>query len=484
MPATLPARTVTPGECAAILRELASEPLAVQELYLSGLHADLTAGAKGSGMMMAARDTKPKAKAVATAIVPLMGMLFKRENWLTELGYGVSLDGFTYAVRSAAADDAVSRIVLYVDSPGGGVYGTQEAADAVAAAAKVKKVTAMVDSVCASGAYWIASQASEIILSPGGTVGSIGVYQMHVDYSEANRMEGVKPTFIYRGERKVAGNPHAPLDALGRDEMQKGVDDYYDLFTRAVARGRNVSLSKARDGFGAGGMLVGQRAVSEGMVDRIDTFDAILGDGPVKLAGGFRASHLTPAQQAEAEAMRARMADGRDLDIEIRRRRMLLNGNDTGGSKPAATKPPPPPAPAFANPTPTYTAYHEAAHLVVAVVLGDRAAHASIVSDATTLGRVTRARELAPLDEATVCYAGEFGGWMSPERATPGSNPCGTDHENAATRCRNESALRAATDRARDMVRNYSREITVVAKELLARKTLPGSFVVKLLTGL
>ena len=87
-------------------------------------------------------------------------------------------------VNALANDPAVGMIVLDVDSPGGVVTGTPEAADAIYAAAKRKKVVALVNPLCASAGYWLASQASEIIAVPSADIGSIGVYQLHWDDSQ------------------------------------------------------------------------------------------------------------------------------------------------------------------------------------------------------------------------------------------------------------------------------------------------------------
>jgi ClpP class serine protease len=65
---------------------------------------------------------------------------------------------------------------------------------------------------------------------------------------------GEKVTFISAGERKTAGHPYGPLDEASAAELQGGVNDYYDKFVRAVARGRNVSLTTVRSGFGKGGI--------------------------------------------------------------------------------------------------------------------------------------------------------------------------------------------------------------------------------------
>jgi ClpP class serine protease len=88
------------------------------------------------------------------------------------------MDAFRASLAQAAANPDVAAIVLDVNSPGGTYAGTPETANAVRAAA-AKPVIAVVDTLCASAAYFIASQAGEVVVTPSGEVGSIGVLAVH-----------------------------------------------------------------------------------------------------------------------------------------------------------------------------------------------------------------------------------------------------------------------------------------------------------------
>ena len=87
------------------------------------------------------------------------------------------------------------------------VYGVAELADQIQSARASKPVVAIANSLAASAAYWIGCAAGEFYVTPGGEVGSIGVWQAHFDYSQAIASEGVKPTLISAGKYKVEGNP-------------------------------------------------------------------------------------------------------------------------------------------------------------------------------------------------------------------------------------------------------------------------------------
>ena len=192
------------------------------------------------------RDTRKQMAAASTgtgiAVLPLYGVVTQRGNMVDDIsGPGsTSTQQFTSVLRQMLADDKVGQILIDIDSPGGSVYGVAELASEIVKARAQKPVIAVANSLAASAAYWIGCSASEFYVTPGGEVGSIGVWQAHFDYSKALEEEGVKPTLISAGKFKVEGNPYVPLDEQAQAFMQSRVDDYYNAFIEAVAKGRGV----------------------------------------------------------------------------------------------------------------------------------------------------------------------------------------------------------------------------------------------------
>ena len=228
------------------------------------------------------RDTRRQTSAAISgggiAVIPIYGVITQRGNMVDDVsGPGmVSTQIVTQMLRQAVADDAVSQILLDIDSPGGSVYGVSELSDAILSARAQKPVVAIANSLAASAAYWVGSQASEFYVTSGGEVGSIGVWQAHQDYSKAMDEAGVKTTLISAGKFKVEGNPYAPLDEEAQGFMQSRVDDYYAAFTKAVAKGRGVPITQVRDGMGQGRVLGADAALAQNMVDGIASFDQVL----------------------------------------------------------------------------------------------------------------------------------------------------------------------------------------------------------------
>jgi signal peptide peptidase SppA len=223
----------------------------------------------------ARRQTATSVSGGGIAVLPLYGVITQRGNMIEDVsGPGsVSTQKFAAALRQALADESVSQILIDIDSPGGSVYGVAELADEIVAARAQKPIIAIANSLAASAAYWIGCSASEFYVTPGGEVGSIGVWQAHFDYSQALAAEGVTPTLISAGTYKVEGNPYAPLDPEAQAFMQSRVDDYFLAFSKAVAKGRGVPIAQVRNGMGQGRVLGADAALEQNMVDGIVTLD-------------------------------------------------------------------------------------------------------------------------------------------------------------------------------------------------------------------
>ena len=228
------------------------------------------------------RDSRKQMAAASTgsgiAVIPLYGVVTQRGNMVDDIsGPGSSsTQQFTSVLRQMLADDSVSQILIDIDSPGGSVYGVSELASEIIKARAQKPVVAVANSLAASAAYWIGCSASEFYVTPGGEVGSIGVWQAHFDYSKALEEDGVKPTLISAGKFKVEGNPYVPLDEQAQAFMQSRVDDYYNAFVQAVAIGRGVSIYDVKTGMGEGRVLGADAALAQNMVNGIATFDDVL----------------------------------------------------------------------------------------------------------------------------------------------------------------------------------------------------------------
>jgi len=216
------------------------------------------------------------ARVGSTAVLALHGPISQRMNLFSAISGGTSTELFGREFADAMADPDVNAIVLSIDSPGGSVAGVEELAQKIYKARGSKPIVAVADSLAASAAYWIGSQADEFVASPSAQVGSIGVVTSHRDLSKAEDAMGVKTTVIAIPDAKVEGHPYAPLSEDALAGVLASMQPFYDLFLKAVARGRGVAASAVKDGYGQGRVLAAAPAKAAGMVDRIESLADVI----------------------------------------------------------------------------------------------------------------------------------------------------------------------------------------------------------------
>jgi signal peptide peptidase SppA len=253
------------------------------------LHAEMGAATP------AQRD---KAAAPTTvAVIPIHGMIAQHP-----MSMGSSTDEIGAQLAAALNNPRVDAILLDIDSPGGTVDGVPELGAKIAAVRGIKPITAFANSFIASAAYWLASQADEVVVTPSGQVGSIGVYMLHEDWSQKLANEGVKIRAISAGKYKLEGSKWEPLDPEAEAFIQQRVDEVYGWFVKAVASGRRDTQTNVRNGYGEGRMLGAAQAVKANLADRVGTFDEAL-------AG--LAKRVTPRTGPRADLLLRRL----ELDI-------------------------------------------------------------------------------------------------------------------------------------------------------------------------
>lgn len=232
---------------------------------------------KATAIAAAQRPPAPAAQPGSIAVLPVYGPISHRLYLMNNLSaQGVSAEGLHRQFTAAVNDSNVAAIVFDIDSPGGSVFGIQELADAILQARGRKPVVAVANSMAASAAYWIGAVADELVVTPSGMVGSVGVLAAHDDYSGAMEQAGVRRTFVHAGRYKVEGNPYEPLGDEARAELQRSVDRYYDAFVKGISAGRGVSPKVVRDTFGEGRLVMAGEALERRMVDRVETFEATI----------------------------------------------------------------------------------------------------------------------------------------------------------------------------------------------------------------
>lgn len=305
-----------------VLRAMGATPWAILPAKLDEIIAVVNVHAAGGTLppatnpYAARREAARGASGGAVAVLPIYGVLTQRAGLMTEYSGGASAEVLSAQLDAMANDPAVGTIVLDIDSPGGSTAGIAELADKVFAARGSKRVVAVANTLCASAAYWIGSQAHEVVASPSAIVGSVGVYTVHTETSEADEKAGITNTIIRAGKHKAEDTPYEPLSADARAAMQALVDEHYDGFVRAVARGRGVTPAAVRGGFGEGTALPAKLALEAGLVDRVAPLDDVLASlGAQRTRAAARAD--APPVQIAALAETAYSASAWASGVEI-----------------------------------------------------------------------------------------------------------------------------------------------------------------------
>jgi protease-4 len=186
-------------------------------------------------------------------------------------------------ISDAVDDDAVKAIVLRIDSPGGTVAASQEITLAVRRAAEVKPVVASIGDIGASGAYMVASQCTEIVASPGSSVGSIGVIMEVLNLEGLLEKLGVEFTVLTKGEFKDVGSSYREMTDDEKAMLEGTMTRAYDQFIADVALGRGMSEAEVRE-LATGWVWLGEEALELGLVDRLGNYDDAI-DAAAELGG-------------------------------------------------------------------------------------------------------------------------------------------------------------------------------------------------------
>lgn len=186
---------------------------------------------------------------------------------------GDSYEGIVQRVQ-AAKDDGPTAIVLLVESPGGVVAGCFEAAKKIRSVCAGTRLIAYVSETAASAAYALCCACDEILMPPGGIVGSVGIIATMASGAEADAAHGLDFRLITSGARKADGNPHAPITdaavAAERGRVNAIAAQFFDL--ASAARGIPPKKIAALEA----GIFLGREAVSVGLADSIMSFDDVL----------------------------------------------------------------------------------------------------------------------------------------------------------------------------------------------------------------
>jgi protease IV len=184
-------------------------------------------------------------------------------------------------IRKFGDDSSIKAIILHINSPGGGAAASQEIYNEVVRVRKDSKkpIIASVESVGASGAYYIASGCDKIYANQASVVGSVGVIMEWTNYGDLMRWAKLKSVVIHAGTLKDAGDPTRDMTPEEQAYFQSLVDNMYNQFVHDVAVGRHTTDERIRP-LATGQVWTGQQAAEPklGLIDKIGGFRVALMD--------------------------------------------------------------------------------------------------------------------------------------------------------------------------------------------------------------
>ena len=238
----------------------------------------------------------------AVAVVPLWGIITQDKA-----------KRLAAMVERLNAAEAIGTVVAPINSPGGSIEGTIEGAERIRAVRDKgqTKLVAVVDPLMASAATWLGTAMGEVVITPSGIAGSIGVISWYFDESGYLDQLGITSYIKRKPAMKARFSGLEEVDEDMDDAWQAMIDDGYAQFVAAMAKNRKVAAGVVEQDFGRGDVLLPKAALAAGLVDRIATIEQVLGSigRPGRNSGRRRAWEESRMRAIEIEVGRQGLRD-------------------------------------------------------------------------------------------------------------------------------------------------------------------------------
>jgi protease IV len=198
-------------------------------------------------------------------------------------------------------DDSVKAIILHIDSPGGGAAASEEIYREVRRLRdeKHKRIVASIETVGASGAYYVASATNKIYANEASIVGSIGVIAEWYNYADLIKWAKLKQITLKAGEFKDTGSPTRDMTPAEKAYMQALIDDMHQQFIHNVAVGRSTKDEQIKS-IADGRVWTGRQAVSIKLIDQIADFQAAVQDTAKSVGIRGEPTLVTPEKERKS----------------------------------------------------------------------------------------------------------------------------------------------------------------------------------------
>ena len=175
-------------------------------------------------------------------------------------------------IKLFGEDPSIKAIILRVNSPGGVVAASQEIYDVVKRQQEEKPIITSMESVAASGAYYIALPSDVIVANPGTVTGSIGVIMEWPVFAELFEKIGIEYEVVKSKEHKDIGSRHRRLTEREKELMEDLVTDVHDQFVKVTAEHRGIPVDSVLK-YADGRVFTGRQAKNLGFIDTLGSFE-------------------------------------------------------------------------------------------------------------------------------------------------------------------------------------------------------------------
>jgi protease-4 len=217
------------------------------------------------------------------AVIPMRGLI---SSSIPGSVTDSMVDDMRAALQQARDDSRVKAIVLEIDSPGGEVTASDAIYNAVVKARARKPVVVYMDSLAASGGYYVSCGGKFLMASDTTITGSIGVIIQTLNYEQLFNKVGLASVVFKSGKFKDMLNGARPITPEERELVQSFVMKTYDKFLGIVAKERKLSADLLRNTIADGRILSGKDALDDKLIDGLGELDDAfkkareLGDAP------------------------------------------------------------------------------------------------------------------------------------------------------------------------------------------------------------
>jgi protease IV len=207
-----------------------------------------------------------------TALIDLQGEI--------AAGTTASAEAIIESLQSAFDDENTKGVVLRINSPGGSPVQSAMIYDEIRRLREENPkvpLHVVIEEICASGGYYVASAGEKIYVNQSSMIGSIGVLLDSFGFTEAMKKVGVERRLLTAGEHKGLLDPFSPLDEKERGHIQNMLKEVHEQFITAVKEGRGERLKITPDTF-SGLVYSGIAGVKMGLADDFGTVESVARD--------------------------------------------------------------------------------------------------------------------------------------------------------------------------------------------------------------